>query len=68
VVFAITGSRGFFDAKIAFVSNGSGHKEIYSSATFDGSDIRQFTRHSSISLFPDWSSDGRWVAYTTYAG
>jgi TolB protein len=28
VVFAITGSRGFFDSKIAFVSNGSGHKEI----------------------------------------
>jgi TolB protein len=67
VVFAITGSRGFFDAKIAFVSNGSGHKEIFQCA-FDGSNIRQFTRHNSISLFPDWSSDGRWIAYTTYAG
>jgi TolB protein len=67
VVFAITGSRGFFDSRLAFVSNGSGHKEIYL-CDFDGSNIQRFTRHNSISLFPDWSSDGRWVAYTTYAG
>jgi TolB protein len=66
VIFAITGSRGFFDSKIAFVSNGSGHKEIYLS-DFDGSNPQRFTRHNSISLFPDWSSDGRWIAYTTYA-
>ena len=66
VVFAITGSRGFFDSKIAFVSNGTGHKEIYQ-CSFDGTNIRRFTHHNSISLFPDWSSDGRWLAYTTYA-
>ena len=66
VVFAITGSRGFFDSKIAFISNGSGHKEIYT-CEFDGSNISRFTHHNSISLFPDWSSDGRWIAYTTYA-
>ena len=51
VVFAITGSRGFFDSKIAFVSNGTGHKEIYQ-CSFDGSNIRRFTHHDSISLFP----------------
>lgn len=66
VVFAVTGSRGFFDSKIAFVSNGTGHKEIQLS-DFDGTNIKRFTRHNSISLFPDWSSDGRWIAYTTYA-
>ncbi len=66
VVFTITGNRGFFDSRLAFVSNGSGHKEIYL-CDFDGSNIRRFTRHGSISLFPDWSSDGRWIAYTTYA-
>ena len=66
VVYAITGNRGFFDSKIAFVSNGSGHKEIYL-CDFDGSNVQQFTHHNSISLFPDWSSDGRWIAYTTYA-
>ena len=67
VVYAITGNRGFFDSKIAFVSNGSGHKEIYL-CDFDGMNVEQFTHHNSISLFPDWSSDGRWIAYTTYAG
>ncbi len=66
VVYAITGSRSLFDSRIAFISNGSGHKEIYL-CDFDGSNISRFTRHNSISLFPDWSSDGRWIAYTTYA-
>ncbi len=66
VVYAVTGNRGFFDSKLAFVSNGTGHKEIYL-CEFDGSQITQFTHHQSISLFPDWSSDGRWIAYTTYA-
>ena len=67
IMYAITGSRGFFDSRIAFVSNGSGHKEIYF-CDFDGSNVKQFTHLNSISLFPDWSSDGRWLAYTTYAG
>ena len=66
VVFAVTGSRGFFDSKIAFISNGSGHKEIYL-CEFDGTGVSRFTSHNSISLFPDWSSDGRWIAYTTFA-
>ena len=66
ILFAVVGSRGFFDSKLAFVSNGSGHKEIYT-CTFDGQNVQPFTRHNSISLFPAWSSDGRWIAYTTYA-
>lgn len=66
VLYAVTGSRGFFDSRIAFISNGTGHKEIYL-CDFDGGNIKQFTDHKSISLFPDWSSDGRWIAYTTYA-
>ena len=66
VVYAVTGNRGFFDSKLAFISNGNGHKEIYL-CDFDGSNITQFTHHRSISLFPAWSSDGRWIAYTTYA-
>ena len=66
VVFAVTGSRGFFDSRIAFVSNGSGSKELYL-CDFDGGNISRFTHHNSISLFPAWSSDGRWIAYTTYA-
>lgn len=66
VIFQLTGNRGVFDSKIAFISNGSGHKEIYT-CNFDGSNIKRFTHHKSITLFPAWSSDGKWMAYTSYA-
>lgn len=65
VIFQLTGQRGVFDSKIAFVSNGSGQKEIYV-CEFDGSNPVQFTRHGTITIFPAWSSDGKWIAYTSY--
>jgi TolB protein len=65
VVFYLTGSYGVFNSQIAFVSTGTGQKEIYI-CDFDGHAPRQFTTHNDISLFPDWSSDGRWLAYTSY--
>jgi TolB protein len=65
VILQLTGKRGVFDSKIAFVSNGSGNKEIFT-CDFDGSSPVAFTRHGTISLSPAWSSDGKWIAYTTY--
>jgi TolB protein len=65
VILHLTGQRGVFDSKIAFVSNGSGNKEIFL-CDFDGSNPVRFTRHDSISMFPAWSSDGKWIAYTSY--
>ncbi|MGB5616768.1 MAG: Tol-Pal system beta propeller repeat protein TolB [Desulfobacterales bacterium] len=65
VILQLTGKRGIFDSKIAFVSNGSGNKEIFI-CDFDGSNPVPFTRHGTISLSPAWSSDGKWIAYTTY--
>ena len=65
VVYYLTGSKGFFQSKIAFVSNGSGSKEIYT-CDFDGENVTRITYHESISLSPAWSSDGRWLAYTSY--
>jgi TolB protein len=65
VVEYITGHKGVFASKIAFVSTGSGNKEIYS-CEFDGYSPQQVTRNSAISLFPAWSSDGRYLAYTSY--
>lgn len=66
VIYHLTGNRGIFDSKIAFVSTGTGDKEIYT-CEFDGHAPKQFTRHKSISLFPAWSSSGKWLAYTSYA-
>lgn len=66
VMLHLTGHRGVFDSKIAFLSSLSGKKEIYIS-DFDGHNSKQFTRHENITLFPAWSSDGKWMAYTSYA-
>ena len=65
VIQYLIGHKGMFASKIAFVSTGSGNKEIYSCA-FDGYGPRQITRNHEISLFPAWSSDGRYLAYTSY--
>jgi TolB protein len=66
VVFYVTGNKGIFDSKLAFVSDGSGHKEIYF-CDFDGTNIKAFTQRKSISLFPAWSWDGKSLAYTSFA-
>jgi TolB protein len=65
VINYLTGNRGIFGSKIAFVSNGSGNKEIYTCA-FDGYDPRRLTHNNAITLFPAWSTDGKWMAFTSY--
>ena len=65
VIYRLTGNRGFFNSKIAFVSTSSGNKEIYI-CEFDGYNPVQFTHNKSITLFPAWSSDAEWLAYTSY--
>ncbi|CAB1064405.1 Tol-Pal system beta propeller repeat protein TolB [Olavius sp. associated proteobacterium Delta 1] len=67
VIQYLTGHKGMFASKIAFVSTGSGNKEIYS-CEFDGYSPQQVTRNHEISLFPAWSSDGRYLAYTSFKG
>ncbi len=66
ILYALTGSRGVFDSKIAFVSTVGTNKEVFI-CDFDGSHPTQLTRYKSISLSPAWSSDGQWIAYTSYA-
>ncbi len=62
----LTGRRGVFDSKIAFVSTVNSHKEIFV-CDFDGNNPRQITNDKSIALSPSWSFDGQWIAYTSYA-
>lgn len=66
IIHHISGSRGFFNSKIVFLSNGSGSKEIYTSE-FDGFNPIRQSHGSTINLSPSWSSDGKWLAYTSYA-
>ncbi len=65
ILFSLTGSRGYFDSEIAFLSNGSGKKEVFI-CDFDGFNPRQFTHNRAITLFPAWSSDRKWISYTAY--
>jgi TolB protein len=65
VINYLTGSSGFFGSKIAFVSNGTGNKEIYTSE-FDGYNPLRLTNNNTITLFPAWSTDGKWMAFTSY--
>ncbi|MGD9972432.1 MAG: Tol-Pal system beta propeller repeat protein TolB [Desulfatirhabdiaceae bacterium] len=68
IMMLLIGNSGIFDSQITFVSTtGSGNKEIFI-AEFDGSDARQITSNKSINLSPAMSSDGKYIAYTSYAG
>lgn len=62
----LTGNRGVFGSRIAFVSTVQGNKEIFT-CDFDGRNIAQVTNKRSITISPAWSSDGRHLAYTSYA-
>jgi TolB protein len=65
-ILAQFGGKSLVGTRIVFVSNRSGHKEIWV-MNWDGSGQRQLTRYGSISTFPSASPDGRIVAFTTYA-
>lgn len=59
------GLRGFFTARLAFVSRRAGRGEIYTSDLFLG-EARQITRDNAHVLSPRWSPDGSRVVYTSY--
>jgi TolB protein len=61
------GGMSLADTKIFFVSERTGNKEIWS-MDYDGSNQRQVTNYKTITRDPAVSTDGRMVAFTTYAG
>jgi TolB protein len=65
VISFLTGNKGIFGSKLAFISDGSGNKEIYT-CDFDGQNPKRLTYNNAITLFPDWSSTGNYLAYTSY--
>ncbi|MCK5100670.1 MAG: PD40 domain-containing protein, partial [Desulfobacteraceae bacterium] len=66
VALKLTGRPGVFNSKIAFVSKVNGKKEIFT-CEFDGFNPKQITSHKSISLSPSWSSDSKFIAYSSFA-
>lgn len=65
IVKILTGHKGMFLSKMAFVGTATGHKEIYIS-DFDGRGVRQMTFDKSISLLPRWSPFGKKIIFTSY--
>ncbi|MDA8165434.1 MAG: protein TolB, partial [Desulfobacteraceae bacterium] len=64
-ILKLTGVPGISSTKIAFVSDASGHKEIWLADVL-GEEMRQVTHHRFLAVCPRFSPDGRILAYTSY--
>ncbi len=65
IIFRLGGGiQGIAESEIFFVSDRSGHKEIWA-MDYDGSNQRQMTHLGSISLSPRISPDGSRVAFSS---
>ena len=65
IIRVLEGTPGVGTSEIFFSAGGTGKKEIYVS-DYDGANIRQMTKHGSISIRPKVSPDGNKVAYLSY--
>lgn len=65
VVYLLTGQRGIFETRIAYVTTEYGAKEI-ATMNFDGSNPRQVTRFGSVTISPSWRPDGGALIFTSY--
>lgn len=65
ILLALTGERGVFGTKIAFVQIQGKEKEVYL-VDFDGTNPVQVTHDKSLDLSPAWSPDGSQLAYVSY--
>ena len=65
IMRGVTGEKGPFTGKVAYVSKRGGNKEIYL-MDYDGHNAQQLTRNGSINLNPEFSPDGRELVYTSY--
>lgn len=59
------GLRGFFAARLAFVGEGTGKKEVYVSDLYGG-EVKRLTNDRALVLSPRWSPDGSRLIYTSY--
>jgi TolB protein len=65
-ILAHWGATSLFGTKIYFVSDRTGHKEVWSMDP-DGSNQKQITSFKSISIMPAVSPDGSKIAFTSFA-
>jgi TolB protein len=65
ILYALTGERGVFDSKIAYVQSVGKNKEIFI-CDFDGNNPVQATRDNSLDLSPAWNQQMSQIAYVSY--
>lgn len=65
VIKQLTGERGIFQTKIAFVTDRTGNKEI-ALMDVDGQTVKMVTKNGSINIYPAWQPDGRSLLYTCF--
>jgi TolB protein len=65
LVQVFTGRPGPFLSRIAFISDRSGHSELWV-MDWDGSNPTQLTKHGSIATSPTWSPDAKVLAFTSF--
>lgn len=65
IIYQFSGEQGISRSKIAFISDSSGDQEVYVTDVL-GDNLRQVTRHRSLTVAPRFSPDGRQLAYTSY--
>ena len=67
ILFAITGERGNFGTRIAFVQQQGKDREIYL-VDFDGSNPVPLTQDHGINLSPAWHPSGNKIVYVGFQG
>ncbi len=65
VLKSLTGEKGPFSTKIAYISKRTGHKELYM-MDVDGYKPIRLTNHRSIVLNPDFSPNRKELIFTSY--
>ena len=66
ILFDLTGERGPFDSRIAFVSRRAGRaKDIYV-MDLSGDEVSRVTPGATLNLFPSWRPDGRALLFFSF--
>jgi TolB protein len=65
VVERLTGYKGIFRTRLAFVTAKTGNKEVYIS-DYDGHNVQPLTANGSINLSPVWDAENEAILYTSY--
>lgn len=67
IIRLLTGEEGVSTSSIVFSRKSGNSRELYA-VDQDGLNLRQLTTDGSVKLSPDWSPDGKRIAYSAYWG